>query len=300
MRLRAYLWIVLFLSSCGGDRSSELATVHPVADDMGRTVSLPHVPGRIVSLSPHVTEILFALGLDSSIVGVTDYCDFPPSVRNIPRVGGLSNPNLEKLVELGPDVVIMTVSGNTRQDFESLERLNLAVFVTNPRNLSGVFDSIRRIGVLTGRAQAGDSLASLLRKRADSLTAFAATRRNIPTLFLLSIQPIISIGKETFLDELIRLAGGTNVSSGSSIAYPLLSKEEILQRAPEVIVVSSDVAASPDDVAHALRGLSTVPAVAHKRITIVEADLVSRPGPRIVDGLATIIKALHDTSGLRH
>ncbi len=297
MRLSPYLLLLILLSSCSSDRTPDLQSSFSVADDTGRRISLPHAPKRIVSLSPHVTEILFALELDSAVVGVTDYCDYPPEARALPRVGGLASPNFEKLIELDPDIVIMTVSGNTRQDFESLRRLKFNVFVTDPRSLDGVFESIRRIALLTGHEAAGNSLATLLKRRSDSLTAVAATRRKIPTLFLLSLQPIISTGSGTFIDELIQRAGGINIAAKSPIAYPLLSKEEILRNAPEVIIVSSDVAEAPEDIARSLKELSDIPAIAHKRIRIIDADLVSRPGPRIVNGLADMIRALHPSQG---
>jgi len=296
MRLLISLLLSLLFYACTSERTPEPRHGFSAQDDLGRVVSLPHVPSRIVSLSPHVTEILFALGLDSAIVGVTDYCDYPPAALSVPRVGGLTSPNFERLVELHPDVIIMTVSGNSRQDFESLERLNFRVFVTNPRGFKDVFESIRRIGLLTGRAKQGDSLATALRQRADSLIASVESKAKIPTLFLLSVQPIISVGYGTYLHELIVLAGGINVAEGSSIGYPLLSKEEILKKRPQVIVVSSDVAIAPAEIARAWGNFSTIPAIADHRIRIIDADLVSRPGPRIVDGLAALIRAIHETT----
>jgi iron complex transport system substrate-binding protein len=251
------------------------------------------MPQRIVSLAPNLTEILFALGLDSAVVGVTDYCDYPPAARNKPRVGGMLNPNLERVLESHPDLVLMSGSGNMKSDYDKLTASGVAVFVTFPKTVDSVLTSIAHIGTLTGRSATADSLVRVLRNRKAELLRIAegAPRRSV--LMLLSLSPIVAIGPGTFLHELLTLANGENIARDAAMAYPVLSREEILRRQPDVIIATSEIARSADDILRAYPEWKNLKAVQQKRVVLVDASVVSRPGPRVIEGLQTILQALH-------
>lgn len=290
------LFLVLLLSACERHSPSDKEGEEFVTDDLGRKVAVTPLPKRIISLAPNITEILFALHAEETLVGVTNYCDYPEETKYKPRVGGLMNPNLERIVELKPDLIVMTVSGNTREDFDAFERLGIPTFVSHPQFLEGIYKSIIDIGRLTGNIHSADSVVNALRQKQERYLASILTKRKVRVLFLISIRPIISAASGTFIDELLQSAGAINVAHGAQTSYPLLNKEEIFRTNPEAIITTSDVAHSIDAIIDALPEFKDLPAIKQRRIAIVDADLVSRPGPRIIEGLKLLITAIHESS----
>ncbi len=262
-------------------------------DDFGHIVQLKQTPCRIVSLAPSITETLFALSLDSSIVGVTDYCDVPEAAKLKPKVGGMLNPNIERIVELKPDLVLMSASGNMQTDYQKLTSLGIPVFVSNPRTIDGVLKSIRDIGELTQHRAMAETLAAMLRNRRSKIIEELRAKPSQKVLLLLSLNPLIAAGKGTFLDELITAARGENIARGAGISYPVLSREEIFHSKPDVIIATSDIVKARDAIAAAYPEWRELPAIQNKRIAIVDASLVSRPGPRVVEGLEVVARMIH-------
>ena len=256
-------------------------------------MTLAGPPQRIVSLAPSLTETLFALKLDSAIVGVTDYCDFPPEAKLRPRVGGMLNPATEAIVNLRPDVVLMSGSGNLRSDFARLTGLGLTVFVSHPRDLHGIYKSLTDIAALTGTQARADSMIASLKAEEARLRGLSAQQPTRSVLFLVSLHPLISAGPGTFIDEMIRLCNGRNIASAGHTAYPLMSREVILAADPERIVVTSDAAENTAQVLDAFAEWHELRAVADTSITLVNADMLTRPGPRIVKGMQELFRAIH-------
>jgi iron complex transport system substrate-binding protein len=285
--------LALFFPSCQKQTSHLPSSTRSFTDDVGHTVVLQHAPRRIVSLAPNLTEILFLLGADSSIVGVTDYCDYPDAAKRKAKIGGMLNPNIERILALQPDLVLMSGSGNMRSDFEKLTAAGTPVFVSHPRTIDGVFKSIVDIGELAGRRRTADSAVALLQSRRASLVLHAAAKQNETVLMLLSLNPLIAIGPRTFLNELVTLANGQNIVHDSSTAYPVLSREEILRRQPGVIIATNDIVRSIDDILSPYPEWKSLKAIQNKHVAIVDASIVSRPGPRIIDGLEAMIRAVH-------
>jgi iron complex transport system substrate-binding protein len=291
--LRIYsVLVLLWVASCTGDRERPLGPVSAV-DDLGRTVNLQSPAQRIVSLAPSITETLFTLGLDSTVIGVTDFCDYPPRARQRAHVGGMLNPALEKIVSLRPDLVLMSGSGNVQTDFTKLSKLGLTVFVTYPKTLDGIFKSILDIGALVGRPATADSLVRALRSREANIQHQAHQHKVRSVLFLVSVRPLISVGPGTFIAEMIRQCNATNISENAPIAYPMLSREEILSGDPDCIVVTSDAVKDRSEVMDAFSEWQHLRAITDSAVTLVDADLVTRPGPRIVEGLAALCSAIH-------
>ena len=283
----------LSLSSCTRENKTEPGGPITRTDDVGHQVSLKQTPHRIISLAPSITETLFALGLDSSIAGVTDYCDYPPAARLKPRIGGIMNPDVERILTLRPDLVFMTGSGNMKSDYDKLTSSGITVFVSYPRTLEDIFKAIGDVGVLTSTSVRADSLLRRLHQRKDELVQRAAGQQKKSVLMLLSLQPIVAIGPGTFLSEILTLANSENIALKSTTAYPLLSREEILRRQPDVIIVTNDIAKSSNDILSSYPEWKSLPAVRLKQVGIVDASIVSRPGPRIVDGLEAIVNVIH-------
>ena len=264
-----------------------------VRDDLARMVQRPPPPLRIVSLAPSITETLFALGLDSSIVGVTDFCNYPDAARKKPRVGGMNNPNLEQITSLRPNLVVMSISGNNRGDFDKLISLGMNVFVSDPRTIEGVFKSIHDLGAICDRSPSAQALIDSLRTAEQQLLRKTAILPMKSAILLLSLRPIITVGKSTFVGELLNLANARNLTQDAPTSYPMVGREEILRLQPDVILVTGEVAHDSLTVLSEYPEWSSL-AAAHKgRIAFIDADLISRPGPRIIRGLEQIIRAIH-------
>ncbi len=229
-----------------------------IEDDLGRTVTLPVIPEHVVSLAPSITETLFAIGAGDQVAGITQFCDFPPEALDKPRVGGMINPNYELIVSVDPDLV----------------------------NRS--FD----IGALTGHLEGAENVAQELRRRLQHLLETPKLMPKPKVLFLVSIQPIITAGKGTFMDELLSIAGGENAGRASNISYPLLNREQIFAARPDVMLVLSDAAKSVESVVERFPEWRSLPAVRDRRVYLIDADPISRPGPRILDGLETVFELL--------
>ena len=287
------LAIALLLTSCARKETKQPQGPISRTDNVGHTVVLQHAPQRIISLAPSITETLFALGLDSSIIGVTDYCDYPPSARLKSKIGGIMNPNVERIIALRPDLVLMIGSGNMKSDYDKLSSSGITVFVSYPHTLEDIFKSISDAGVLTSATPKADSLLQVLRLRKQELVGEAAARPKRTVLMLLSLNPIVAIGPGTFLDEMITLANGENIAHTATTAYPLLSREEILRRQPDVIIATNDIVRSSGDILSTYPEWKTLSAIRNRRIGIIDASIVSRPGPRIIDGLEAVVKAIH-------
>ncbi|MGA9116126.1 MAG: cobalamin-binding protein [Bacteroidota bacterium] len=271
------------------------AQEHPaVRDDRDRLVVLPGGPARrIVSLAPSITETLFAIGAGPQVAGVTDYCNEPVEALSRPRVGGLINPNLETVVGLRPDLILLSMEGNLREDFDALERTGIPVFVTNPRSLAGIQKSIRDLGRLTGRDSAAGALSSRIEARRRAVEASLRMRARPSAVLIVSARPLMVAGSGTFLAELLDLAGSRNIAAASGLSYPVFSREALLAANPEVVLFLSDAAPSARDLASLYPEWSSLGAFRAGRVLRVEADIVSRPGPRAGEALNILFNAIH-------
>ncbi len=286
------IWLsLLYIVGCSPDKHDPPHVLYSAIDDLARTVSLPKSPNRIVSLAPSITETLFSLGLDSAIVGVTDYCDFPAAAKTKQSIGGMTSPDFEAIVALRPDLIVMSTAGNTRKDFETLVSLGLNVFVSNPSTIEDIFRSIITLGRLCGREDQGSLIVEQLRARQESVVRKANATPHRTALLLFSLRPVVSAGKGTFVDELLRLGNLTNVTHNASTAYPLVSREEVLSLQPDWIIVTDELVQSIDEIGTAYPEWRMLKAVREGRIASVNANLISRPGPRIIEGLASLVEA---------
>jgi len=299
-RLRTFVAIGALVGTLfGGLSSILLAAEFPlrIVDGLGREVNISKPPETIVSLAPSNTEILFALGLVDKLVAVSQYCNYPPEVQNKPKVGGFSTINIEKVVRLEPDLVLAT-GGVQKKVVRDLERLGLTVISLDAKRIGDVLENILLVGKVTGRVESAKRLRSNLEERirtvANKTGDLPDTQR--PRVFYeVQYDPLMTAGPGTFIDDLIHLAGGANIASDSAIKYPVYNLEILIERNPEVIIVSfshGSIMASVEGVKNRKRWQIT-DAVKNNRVYGIHADLVSRPGPRIADGLEEIAKYIH-------
>jgi iron complex transport system substrate-binding protein len=269
-----------------------------VTDDLGRKITINKLPQRIISLAPSNTEILFALGLDSRIVGVTDYCDYPEAAKSKPRVASYDTPNIEKLVSLQPDLIVAE-SIHEKTVLPALEKLGLTVYVTWAKSVDTVLQDVTRIGQINGKSTAAAKLVATLTNRIKTVSA---KTESLPTdkrprvLYVMWHQPIWTMGSDTYIDDLFRLAGGNNIFSKDFQKSRIASLESIVAKNPQVIIVTG-MATSGDLVYNAVKGeerLRTIDAMVSNRVyKISDSNLIERPGPRIVEGLDELAKLIH-------
>jgi iron complex transport system substrate-binding protein len=264
----------------------------PVAlkDDRGVTVRLATPPRRVVSMAPSLTEIVFLLGRDGSLVGVTRFCNVPAAASALPKIGGVSDPDVERIVALSPDLVLCTTDGNPRDKVRALEEMGIPCFAVAPQDLEAVFAAIERLGVLLGDEERGRAEAAALRRRA-LLARPSSSDVEIPSvLFVVSTTPVIAAGEGTFMDELVRLAGGRNAAARFSGRYPRLSVEELVAARPDVIFVAG--MAGVERFSPEITRWKEVPAFRDAAVITLDGDLVTRPGPRLVTALERVSAAL--------
>jgi iron complex transport system substrate-binding protein len=293
--------VVLFLffggGALAGQTSAERAAHppgHELTDEIGRRVQIPQEVDRVVSLAPNLTEIVFALGDGNHLAGDTDFCDYPAEALQKPHVGGPVNPNMEEIASLMPDLVLATKSINRRETVNALDHIGLPVYVTDPHSVEEMIASVEHIGSALGAEKSAASLAEDLRGRLadlDRRLAGAAPRR---VLFVVWTDPLISVGRGTFIADALRRAGGRSVVE-TKAEWPHVSMEEIVRLQPEVLVFASAHGGNTQRDIDELRtrpGWRNLDAMQHGNIVVV-SDAINRPAPRMVDAIERLARALH-------
>ena len=237
-----------------------------ITDDLGRKVKLPTKVDRAVSLAPNLTEIIFAVDAGDKLVGNTTYCDYPEAAKNVKKIGDTLNPNMETIIALKPQVV----------------------FVTNPKDLESVYRSIFQAGEILGKTEKANEVVDEMKRRTMDVEAKTSTANDIKTFVQIAREPLVTVGKDSFITDLVRRGGGISVTENVAEPYPKFSKESAIALQPDAIILSESADnAEPNDV------FKNSPAFKNNKVFKIKADLLSRPGPRLVDGLEQIAKALH-------
>jgi len=261
-----------------------------VRDDVGRDVPLHGTPRRIVSLAPSVTETLFALGAAEQVVGVTDQCNDPPQARALPKVGGMIKPDWESILHLHPDLLVATTAGNDAGLIAQADDLKLPLYFTDARDLDGLSRSITRLADVTGRTDAGETLRRGMARRIAAMSDKAPPIARRRVLYLVWVDPPIVPGKNTFLDDALRLAGLDSITADAPAGWPTYDLESILRGNPDWIVAARHNA-------EALQRLSMRPgwkdleAVRAKRLITV-SEGIERPSPGVVDAMEELRDAI--------
>lgn len=292
------IWLIISWLSLAGCRNEAVKNVDPanapvreLTDDLGRRVKIPEKIDRAVSLAPNLTEIVFAVGAGEKLVGVTTYCNYPEEAKNIQKIGDTMNPNIESIVALKPQIVLISTASQIETFTNTLEQQKIAYFVTNPQNLDGIYKSIYQIGEIFGKNEKANSNVDELRRRVADIETRTNTAADVKAFLQISREPLYTIGKDSFITDLIDRAGGVSVTKDVATAYPKLSKETALALGPEAIILSeSDDNQTPNDV------FKNSAAVKNNKVLKINADIISRPAPRIVDALEQLAKFLHPES----
>ena len=283
--LFALLWAALGFAIFGLQPSPDTGAAPP-----------PSKVGRIVSTAPSLTEILFALGLDDRTVGVSNDSDYPPEAANKKKVGTFWQPNMEAIIAAKPDLVATLGFNQQRNLAERLGRIGYGSLTMRIEKISELFDAIAKVGCATNTDAQAESLVSDMKEKLQDLSASAATRRKIRVLFVVQREPLRVAGRDTFVNEMIELAGGESAIGPTLHKYPPNGAEQVIACAADVIIeptmTAEDVIKQRQKAIHYWSRFKNVPAVKNNRIYVIDGDLVSRLGPRICEGTETITKCL--------
>jgi iron complex transport system substrate-binding protein len=263
-------------------------------DEMGRQVRIPYPAKRIISLAPSITEILFALGLDEEVAAITNFCDYPETVLNKPRIGGFVNPDIEKIVSLKPDLIIGIRDGNRMDTVHRLNDSGFPVYLIDPKGFDGVMRTIKNIGDVVGREKESRKMIKEMVNKREKIITLTQSLPKPKIFFQLGDAPMVTVGKGTLADDLIRLAGGRSISEDESVSYPVYSIETVLLKAPEIIIMTSmDSKKNSPHLVKKWESWKSIPAVRTNSIYVIDSNLVDRPTLRIVEGLEALVRIIH-------
>jgi iron complex transport system substrate-binding protein len=247
---------------------------------------------RVISLAPNLTEIVFAVGGDRALVGRTSYCDYPPEAKSVTEVGDTLHPSLERVISLKPQVVLISTASQLEVFTQQLQDQNIAVFVTDPHDLEGVFRTIGQVGEILGKKENAAALVQMLRRRTNAVEEAVKQKPPVRVFYQLSAEPLYTAGHDAFVTDLMRRAGAISVTADIPGAWPKYSSESALAAKPDAIILPTggSMGNGNSTVTEALR---QSPAVLQGHVYKINDDHLVRPGPRAIDGLEEMARALH-------
>ena len=285
-----------FSLSCSSRREKVATTsateTREVTDEAGRHVRVPARPQRIITLAPNLTEIVYAVGAGERLVGDTTFCDYPPEAKQVAKVGDTLQPNIERIIALKPDLVLVSTASQLETFTRQLDERGIAVFITDPHDLEGVFNSIKTMGDLLGQKEQAEKLVANLRARAASVEDAVKSRPPVTVFYQLSPAPLWTAGRRSWDTDLIRRAGGRSVTADVEGEWVRYSDEAAMASHPDAIITATSDSMSGEKMEIA-PALQKSPAALNKRVYGINGDFLSRPGPRLVDGLEQMARVLH-------
>lgn len=259
-----------------------------VVDDAGQTLKFSQPPQRIISLTPHLTELVFAVGAGAQLVGVDSASDYPEAAQSLPRIGDYSRVNFERILALKPDLVLVWVGGNRAADIHALKQMGLTVLQTQATRLDDVARLLRLLGTISGHAVAGETAARNYARQLAALQAKAAHGTPLKVFYQVWDRPLMTVGGTHWISDALDLCGAQNVFSDLQVLSPVVSIEAVLQRSPELIVSGTDA----PDMRRQWRRFANLPAVKRQAFVRVDADRLHRLTPRLIDGVAELCSAV--------
>lgn len=283
------LILILTLFPCLEDVRGEI-----IVDQLGRQIEVPENPQRVISLAPSITEIVFDLGQEKRLVGATQFSTYPDGAKKIPRVGSYVRLDLEKIIALQPDLCLAIKDGNPIHIINRIEEMGIPVYAIDPRNLNQTMETIALLGKILQAQQIAESLVDDMQKRiARVRSRLTGTLVRPQVFFQIDANPIVSAGNNTFINELIELAGGINTAAGKD-PYPRFNWEDILHLQPEIVVISAMAGGLNDkQLKETWQHWEQLSAVRNKQVFVVDAAMFDRATPRLITGLETLAQIIH-------
>ena len=262
-----------------------------VTDDLGNTVTLEHPAKRVISLAPHVTELIFAAGAASKIVGTVKYSDYPEAAKNIQRVGDLREVDLERIIALKPDLLVVWMHGAFNQQLETLRKSGIPFFFSEPQKLNQIPETLTKLGKMMGTEATAQVAAADFSQQLQQLSAQYQNKPKVRTFYQVWGRPLYTLNDKHIVSDAIRLCGGGNIFGQLAASAPVVTIEAVLQENPEVIIGTEAKGDSKNDIAQ-WKSFSTLLASKNHNLLSIDGDLMNRPGPRIIDGAKAICAAL--------
>jgi len=288
---------VVALSACGSGDAAATTDASPsagpitVSDDTGATVTLDQPAQKVVSIAPADTEIAYAIGGGSKMVGGTTYDDYPEEAKSLAKVGDFSNPSVEKIVSLEPDLVL--AAGGIQAGLRSkLEKLGMQVFVVDPTTYDGVMEDITKLGQLMGLDANAAKVVDGMTTAKEKVQARVASLDRPATFIEVYSKPLMTAGKGTFIDDLVTVAGGSNIGAEAGAGFLNFSSEVLVKDDPAIYVAMAGSQSTPGAIAKR-PGYSGLAAVKDGKVYVVEDNLIARPGPRLAQGLEQLAAMIH-------
>ncbi len=287
----------LILYGCG--KKLERRETVTFTDFADRQVKIPKTVQRIVSMAPNVTEMLFAIGLGNEIVGVTEFCNYPESAKSKTKIGGYYNPNIEVILSLKPDLIVATPDGYSKERIDKLDQSGIPVFIVNPLKIDDAMESMLVLGKITGKEAYSKLVVDGLKARIKVVkdkVAQVPTQKRPKVFYEIGQNPLVTVGSNNFVDDLITTAGGINIASDAPNSWPIYSVEAIITKNPDIILTApSTMTASDKMIADEWSKYRTISAVMNKRIYAIDPDILLRSGPRVADGLEKLYTIFYQT-----
>lgn len=274
------------------DSKEEVKTTYPFkfTDDSGAEIVLEKEPVKIASGAPSTTEIIYAIGKEDNLVGVTEYCNYPEEAKQKEIIGGYTGPNVEKLIELGADLFLTDFLADDVK--KTLNDAGIIVAVIAPKDYKAIFDNISLIGKMLDANKEAEDLLDNMKGREEAVLNTITGLKSKKVFHEVWHDPLMTSGPGSFMDEIIKMCGGENIAGDAESAYPEFSVEKLIERNPEVYLTADDGFKTAEDI-KARTGYDQIDAIKNERIYFLDADVISRPGPRIVEALEKIAEAMH-------
>jgi iron complex transport system substrate-binding protein len=287
------LAVVFSQAGCGETATNVNTSSAPsdrrrVTDDLDHTFSVPAHITRAVSLAPSITESVFAVGAGDRLVGVTTFCNYPEQAKSIAKVGDTINPNLETIISLKPEVVLVSTASQMESFTSTLRANGIPVFVLGSENVDGIFQGLKKLGDLFGTSDRAEKLVADLQRRVGYVVEHVAGQPKVRVFVQISREPLFSVGKRSYMNEVLDKAGAVSVTWLIDEGFPKVSKETAAALQPDAIILSQS-----DDNTEPNEAFKNSPAVRNNRVFSINADLLSRPGPRLVDAMELMAQNLH-------
>jgi len=289
-----FLPLIVFICICGcSERKEFVQTAKSITDDLGNVISIDRIPTRVVTLAPNLTEIIYFLQQEDHLVGNTLYCNYPPPAQRIEKVGDILTFNYEKILTLKPDIIFITVEGNTKETYDKFKELGLKLFVSNPRSFVGIKKTITDFGKIFSIEK------ETQRKIAEWDSIVTNIKNNSPNkmkptaMFAIELKPIMLAGKNTFINEYLEFCGLKNIAEDSPMNYPVFNREEILKRNPDYIIIPTGDNETIRDIKNLYPEWKNLKAIKNNNVLFVDRDLYSRPGSRFVEAVKDLFSRTH-------
>ncbi|NOX66094.1 MAG: ABC transporter substrate-binding protein [Chlorobi bacterium] len=287
------IFLLLILTNCKEKVQVTVVNKSEIIDDLDSAFHFNAVPQRVITLAPNLTEMIYELGVDSFLIGNTTYCNYPEEAKGITKIGDLLTVDYEKIISLKPDLIFITVEGNSKSTYDKLKEYGFRVFVSNPRNYKGIKKTFTDFGRIFDKTELAMNKIAQWDSIVDSIKTQSTTSDSASAMFLISIKPIMLAGGKTFVNEFLKFCGLKNIAASSQVNYPLFSREEILSKNPAYIIHPFIQKATAVNIKKAYTEWKNLTAIKNGNIIAVDPDLFFRPGPRFVIALKYLYKKLH-------